>query len=127
MASQKGFDGDKVTDLFGGSRQSGDSSGQGYGEGKADESAQLPVPLPKPPTARGAKLRRSTFQLREGTVDDLDRFHLELQLALGKQNAPYKEVLVEAAIVHFLDSARANPSEWLDVLLAWQQMRRRSR
>ncbi|MEM9245583.1 MAG: hypothetical protein AAGA67_07570, partial [Cyanobacteria bacterium P01_F01_bin.153] len=93
----------------------------GDGEG---EAAGLPIPLPKPPTARGAKLRRSTFQLRNSTVDDLDRFHLELQLALGKQNAPYKEVLVEAAIVYFLDSARANPSEWLDVLLEWQQMRR---
>ncbi|MEM6501551.1 MAG: hypothetical protein AAF685_06910 [Cyanobacteria bacterium P01_C01_bin.89] len=120
MTNQKGDKKSKVTNLFS-EQDIATNEGASDGEG---EAAGLPIPLPKPPTARGAKLRRSTFQLRNSTVDDLDRFHLELQLALGKQNAPYKEVLVEAAIVYFLDSARANPSEWLDVLLEWQQMRR---
>ncbi|MGD1849254.1 MAG: hypothetical protein ACFCBU_01145 [Cyanophyceae cyanobacterium] len=118
MTNQKGDNKGKVTNLF---SEQGAVAGEISGNG---ENGVKGIPLPKPPTSRGAKLRRSTFQLRNSTVDDVDRFHLELQLALGKQNAPYKEVLVEAAIVYFLDSARANPSEWLDVLLEWQQMRR---
>lgn len=124
MSSQADRENDKVMNLFDGSTTQDLGGGE---SGSGDKATALPVPLPTPPTTQGAKLRRSTFQLRESTVNDLDRFHLELQLALGKQNAPYKEVLVEAAIVHFLNSTRANPSEWLDVLLAWQQVRRRSR
>ena len=127
MASSKDS---KVASLFDSPRNDGEEREQSEGAGAVPVSeggATAAIPLPAPPTTKGAKLRRSTFQLRDSTVNDLDRFHLELQLALGKQNAPYKEVLVEAAIVHFLDSARANPSEWLDVLLAWQQVRRRSR
>jgi len=50
-------------------------------------------------------IRKSTFQLSEEILKQLDRYHLQLQLDLGKADAPYKEVIVEEAIAQFLVSA----------------------
>ncbi|TAD75539.1 MAG: hypothetical protein EA001_14005 [Oscillatoriales cyanobacterium] len=83
--------------------------------------------LPPVPKGDAANLRRATFQMRESVLDELDRFHLELQLALGKSNAPYKEVIVEAAIVQLLNQAKEEGSQWVERLQQWQQSRLRSR
>ncbi len=50
-------------------------------------------------------IRKSTFQLSEEVLKQLDRYHLQLQLELGKAEAPYKEVIVEEAIAQFLVNA----------------------
>ncbi len=86
-----------------------------------------PDPLPPVPKGDAAGLRRATFQVRESVLDELDRFHLELQLALGKSKAPYKETIVEAAIVHLLSQAREDGGLWIERLQQWQQSRLRSR
>lgn len=83
--------------------------------------------LPPVPKSDAANLRRATFQMRESVLDELDRFHLELQLALGKSNAPYKEVIVEAAIVQLLNQAKEDGNQWIERLQQWQQSRLRSR
>jgi len=49
------------------------------------------------------KLRKATFKLSESVLEQLDTFHLQLQLELGKANAPYKEVIVEEAISQLLE------------------------
>lgn len=43
-------------------------------------------------------------------MKQLDRFHLQLQLDLGKSDAPYKEVIVEFAIARLLEEADENLS-----------------
>jgi len=52
-------------------------------------------------------IRKSTFQLSEEILKQLDRYHLQLQIDLGKADAPYKEIIVEEAIAQFL--AEADP------------------
>lgn len=69
------------------------------------------------------KLRKSTFQLGETVLHQLDQLHLMLQLELGKANAPYKEVIVEEAIAQLLEQANFNRSELIKVLVKRQQMR----
>ena len=51
-------------------------------------------------------IRKSTFQLSEEVLKQLDRYHLQLQLELGKADAPYKEVIVEEAIPRKLANLR---------------------
>lgn len=63
-----------------------------------------------------SKLRKSTFQLNSAILELLDIFHLQLQLELGKANAPYKEVIVEEAIAQLLDRASSNRAELVTVL-----------
>ena len=57
---------------------------------EADKSIPLIVTKPK--------FRKATFQLSNAVLERLDRSHLQLQLDLGKGNAPYKEVIVEEFI-----------------------------
>ncbi len=74
------------------------------------ETAQTkPVNLPTSQEVDKPKIRKSTFQLREEVLQQLDRYHLQLQLELGKAAAPYKEVIVEEAIAQFL--AQADPAD----------------
>lgn len=49
------------------------------------------------------KLKKATFKLSQSVLEQLDTFHLQLQLELGKANAPYKEVIVEEAISQLLE------------------------
>jgi hypothetical protein len=65
-------------------------------------------------------IRKSTFQLSEDILQQLETFHLQLQLELGRGNAPYKEVIVEEAIAQFLEQDRDN-------LLAGLQQRQQRR
>jgi hypothetical protein len=39
----------------------------------------------------------------------LDRYHLQLQIDLGKQDAPYKETIVEEAIAQWLERSEKSP------------------
>jgi hypothetical protein len=67
------------------------------------------------------KLRKATFKLSESVLEQLDTFHLQLQLELGKANAPYKEAIVEEAISQLLEQMLQNR----DLLVARLQERQR--
>jgi hypothetical protein len=68
--------------------------------------------------------RKATFQLSEAVLQQLDKFHLQLQLELGKGSAPYKEVIVEEAITRLLEQAQSNPEELIAVLRLRQEKRK---
>lgn len=55
------------------------------------------------------ELRKATFQLDRRVLEQLDRYHLQLQLDRGKSRTPYKEVIVEEAIARWLEQAGVNP------------------
>ena len=69
-------------------------------------------------------IRKATFQLSEVVLQQLDKFHLQLQLELGKGSAPYKEVIVEEAIARLLEQAQSNPEVLIAVLRQRQEMRK---
>ncbi len=69
-------------------------------------------------------IRKATFQLSEAVLQQLDKFHLELQLELGKGSAPYKEVIVEEALARLLEQAQENPEELIAVLRLRQEKRK---
>ena len=62
----------------------------------------------KPTSQQAKKLRKATFKLSQSVLEQLDTFHLQLQLDLGKANAPYKEVIVEEAISQLLEQMLQN-------------------
>jgi hypothetical protein len=68
-------------------------------------------------------IRKATFQLSEPVLRQLDTFHLQLQLELGKANAPYKEVIVEEAIVQLLEQANLDRAKLIAALQQRQQQR----
>ena len=68
-------------------------------------------------------LRKATFKLSEAVLRRLDNYHLQLQLELGKADAPYKEVIVEEAICQLLEQAKLTPSEVLTLLRTRQESR----
>jgi hypothetical protein len=57
-------------------------------------------------------------------LQQLDKFHLQLQLELGKGSAPYKEVIVEEAIAQLLEQAQSNPEALIAVLRQRQEKRK---
>jgi len=69
-------------------------------------------------------IRKGTFQLNEAVLQQLERFHLQLQLELGKGSAPYKEVIVEEAIARLLEQADKNLEELVAALHQRQEMRK---
>uniref|UniRef100_B8HZ86 Uncharacterized protein n=1 Tax=Cyanothece sp. (strain PCC 7425 / ATCC 29141) TaxID=395961 RepID=B8HZ86_CYAP4 len=71
---------------------------------QSDQSASQQVNTSESKEVSKPAIRKSTFQLSEEVLQRLDTFHLQLQLELGKANAPYKEVIVEAAIAHLLNT-----------------------
>lgn len=70
----------------------------------------------KPTSQQVKKLKKATFQLSEALLKELDTFHLKLQLELGKENTPYKEVIVEEAIAQLLEQYKQNPQKTLKAL-----------
>jgi hypothetical protein len=68
-------------------------------------------------------LRKATFQVDAAILDALDRYHLQLQIELGKRNAPYKEILVEEAIAIWLERATKSPDRVVKSLLKRQEHR----
>lgn len=75
-------------------------------------------------TSQKSVTRKATFQLDETVVKQLDRFHLQLQLDLGKSETPYKEVIVSEAIARLLEEAEENRDELLEALRQRQQKRK---
>lgn len=69
-----------------------------------------------------AQLKKATYQLDESVLERLDRAYLQMSLDRGRQDTPYKEVLVETAITYFLDQLEKN-SNLLENALARQENR----
>ena len=68
--------------------------------------------------------QKATFQLSQSVLEQLDRFHLELQLELGKKNTPYKEVIVEEAISQLLIQLADDQQSIIQKLWERQQQRK---
>jgi len=67
--------------------------------------------------------RKSTFQINEEVLHQLDKLHLTLQLSLGKTNAPYKEVIVEEALVRLLEEVNSDRGALIGALVERQRSR----
>jgi hypothetical protein len=68
-------------------------------------------------------IRKATFQVDAAILADLDRYHLQLQIEMGRRNAPYKEILVEEAIAQWLERAAKSPDRAVKSLLKRQEQR----
>jgi len=92
----------------------------------ASESINQPATqdASKQTSQQADKLRKATFKLSQSILEQLDTFHLQLQLELGKANAPYKEVIVEEAIAQFLEQI---PQERNSVIAKLQERQQQSR
>lgn len=73
---------------------------------------------PQPP-----RLKKATFKIDSQILDSLDRYHLQLQLDLGKRNAPFKETIVELALKNILHQAQTHPEHLLQLLQQQQLLR----
>lgn len=69
------------------------------------------------------EVKKFSAQIDKDVLEDLHRFYLQLQMDLGRDNAPYKEVIAEEAISQFLEYARQNRESVLDALMERQGMR----
>jgi len=70
------------------------------------------------------KLQKATFKLSRSVLERLDTLHLQLQLQLGKANAPYKEVIVEEAISQLLEQMQKERDSLISRLQERQQQSR---
>lgn len=70
------------------------------------------------------KLQKATFKLSRSVLEQLDTLHLQLQLELGKANAPYKEVIVEEAISQLLEQMLQDRDSLISRLQERQQQSR---
>lgn len=68
-------------------------------------------------------LKKATFQIDSQVLQQLDRLHLKFQMENGKAEAPYKEVIVEEAIVRFLAEINDNEVQLFQDLSARQKSR----
>ena len=68
-------------------------------------------------------LRKATFKIDSQVLERLERYHLELQLHLGKRNAPYKETIVELAILELLEQLESKNEQIWSRLQQQQQLR----
>ena len=87
---------------------------------QADKSESQQSNKSESQEVKKSTIRKSTFQLSEEVLKQLDRYHLQLQLELGKADAPYKEVIVEEAIAQFLANA---DQKFVDEILKRQKTR----
>jgi hypothetical protein len=79
----------------------------------------------KPGSQQASKptIRKATFQVDAVILEALDRYHLQLQIEMGRRNAPYKEILVEEAIAQWLERAAKSPDRAVKSLLKRQEQR----
>jgi hypothetical protein len=68
-------------------------------------------------------IRKATFQVDAAILEALDRYHLQLQIEMGRRNAPYKEIVVEEAIAQWLERAAKSPDRAVKSLLKRQEQR----
>jgi hypothetical protein len=90
---------------------------------EVNKSTLEQVVLPTSRQVGKSAIRKCTFQLNEEILKQLDIFHLQLQLELGKSDAPYKEVIVEEAIAQLLEFAAQNRAAVLAQLKERQAQR----
>ena len=67
--------------------------------------------------------RKSTFQINKEVLHQLDKLHLTLQLEMGKTNAPYKEVIVEEALVRLLEEVNSDRGALISAFVERQKSR----
>ena len=72
---------------------------------------------------KNLNLRKATFKIDSQVLERLERYHLELQLQLGKRNAPYKETIVELAILELLEQLESKNEKIWSRLQQQQQLR----
>ncbi|PSF30243.1 hypothetical protein C7H19_23985 [Aphanothece hegewaldii CCALA 016] len=84
-------------------------------------SYQVEKPTSQKEDLPAVELKKATFQLDKAVLTKLEKFVLSLQLELGKENAPYKEVIVEEAIERLLNN---DPSKILKALERRQKRRK---
>jgi hypothetical protein len=68
-------------------------------------------------------LKKATFKLDSEVITALDRYHLQLQIDLGKQDAPYKETIVEEAIAQWLERSEKSSDRAIKSLAKRQERR----
>jgi hypothetical protein len=68
-------------------------------------------------------IRKATFQVDAAILEALDRYHLQLQIEMGRRNTPYKEIVVEEAIAQWLERAAKSPDRAVKSLLKRQEQR----
>lgn len=84
-------------------------------------SYQVEKPTSQKDELLAVELKKATFQLDKAVLTKLEKFVLGLQLELGKENAPYKEVIVEEAIERLLNN---EPTRILKALEKRQKRRK---
>ena len=84
-------------------------------------SYQVEKPTSQKNELLAVELKKATFQLDKAVLTKLEKFVLGLQLELGKENAPYKEVIVEEAIERLLNN---EPTRILKALEKRQKRRK---
>jgi hypothetical protein len=67
--------------------------------------------------------RKATYQIDDSVLHALDRYHLQLQMDMGKRKAPYKEIVVEEAIAQWLERVEKSPDRAVKTLLKRQEQR----
>jgi predicted GIY-YIG superfamily endonuclease len=78
------------------SQQSNQPTSNNLGEEEVKKSTSQKDDVP------ALELKKATFQIDKVVLKKLEKFVLTLQLELGKENAPYKEVIVEEALERLL-------------------------
>jgi hypothetical protein len=94
------------------------------------------IPTEKPPNNPNLELvesfvapasarltRKATYQIDDSVLDALDKYHLQLQIDMGKRKAPYKEIVVEEAIAQWLERVEKSPDRAVKTLLKRQEQR----
>ncbi|MBW4558788.1 MAG: hypothetical protein KME59_23290 [Trichormus sp. ATA11-4-KO1] len=84
---------------------------------------QVDFPASQQVKSEKATCRKSTFQIDSEVLHLLDKLHLTLQLELGKTNAPYKEVIVEEALVRLLEEVNSDRGALISALVERQKSR----
>ena len=68
-------------------------------------------------------LKKATYQIDAVVLEALDRYQLQLQIDLGRRNAPHKETIVEEAIVQWLERTAKFPDRAVKSLGKRQELR----
>ena len=98
-----------------------------------DRSSQQPSQSVQPRSQQADKLasqqvskpilRKATYQIDAVVLEALDRYQLQLQIDLGRRNAPHKETIVEEAIVQWLEWTAKFPDRAVKSLGKRQELR----
>jgi hypothetical protein len=105
------------------SQQSDNLASQEVSRLESDKSTSQQVDQSASQQANKPTIRKATFQVDAAILADLDRYHLQLQIEMGRRNAPYKEILVEEAIAQWLERAAKSPDLAVKSLIKRQEQR----